>query len=117
MTDKSVAMRAASLRLFGFAPGGVYLARRIASAAGELLPHLFTLTGNTGGIFLLHFSSGHPGLTLSSVIALWCSDFPHKNLRVCPTNINIISKNDKSVKFDAKINYKSNNHSFLIILL
>lgn len=38
------AMRAASLRLFGFAPGGVYLAQRISSTAGELLPRLFTLT-------------------------------------------------------------------------
>jgi len=30
--------------LFGLAPGGVYLARRVAPPAGELLPHRFTLT-------------------------------------------------------------------------
>ena len=30
--------------LFGLAPGGVYLADRVAPATGELLPHRFTLT-------------------------------------------------------------------------
>jgi len=29
----------------------------IAAYAGELLPHLFTLTGNAGGYFLLHCHS------------------------------------------------------------
>jgi hypothetical protein len=31
--------------LFGLAPGGVCLARRVAPPAGALLPHRFTLTG------------------------------------------------------------------------
>ena len=30
--------------LFGLAPGGVFRAGGVAPAAGELLPHLFTLT-------------------------------------------------------------------------
>jgi len=30
--------------LFGLAPGGVFQAGGVATAAGELLPHLFTLT-------------------------------------------------------------------------
>lgn len=42
-----------------------------------------------GGIFLLHFSSSRPGLTLSSVIALRCSDFPHKFL-CAPAQLTII---------------------------
>ena len=33
-----------SASLFGLAPGGVYLACKVTPAAGELLPHLFTLT-------------------------------------------------------------------------
>ncbi len=40
---RSVASRLASL-LLGLAPGGVYLADRVTSTAGELLPHRFTLT-------------------------------------------------------------------------
>ena len=31
----------------------------------------------TGGISLLHFSSGRPGRTLSAILALWSPDFPH----------------------------------------
>ena len=33
------------LPLFGLAPGGVYLAPSVTRRTGELLPHLFTLTG------------------------------------------------------------------------
>ena len=40
-----IAKRAASLPLFGLAPGGVYLATSVTGSTGELLPHLFTLTG------------------------------------------------------------------------
>ncbi len=35
--------------LFGLAPGGVYLADRVASTAGALLPHRFTLTTHALG--------------------------------------------------------------------
>ena len=31
---------------------------------------------NNGGYFLLHFPSGFPHLTLSSILALWGPDFP-----------------------------------------
>src|SRR5258708_6316831 len=53
-------LRAADCSLFGFAPGGVYLARLVTQPAGELLPHRFTLTsrcrGGRGAVcFLLHF--------------------------------------------------------------
>ena len=29
-----------------------------------------------GGVFLLHFPSGHPALPLAGTLARWCSDFP-----------------------------------------
>ncbi len=52
--------------------------RYVTISVSELLPHFSTLTTeNHGGIFLLPFSLGYPSLTLSSTIALWCSDFPH----------------------------------------
>src|SRR5581483_42523 len=35
--------------LFGLAPGGVYRAGPVARAAGELLPHRFTLAARAGG--------------------------------------------------------------------
>ena len=62
------------------APHGVY---------SELLSPIFRVSSYltfsplpfSGCIFLLHFSSGCPGLTLSSVIVLWCSDFPHRTWR------------------------------------
>ena len=48
--------------LFGFAPDGVYLACRVTTAAGGLLPHLFTLTPQMrGGLFLWHW----PEVTLA----------------------------------------------------
>ncbi len=37
--------RAAGILLFGLALGGVYPALLISEDSGELLPHLFTLTG------------------------------------------------------------------------
>src|SRR5204862_657463 len=47
--------------LFGLAPGGVCLADAVTHAAGELLPHRFTLTAppprgtkKGGGLFLWH---------------------------------------------------------------
>ena len=51
----------------------------VTNISSEPLPHFFTIA-LAGCIFLLHFSSSYLGLTLSSVIALWCSDFPHKKL-------------------------------------
>jgi len=45
--------------LFGFAPGGVYQADPVTRAAGELLPHRFTLTAlASGGLFSVALSRG-----------------------------------------------------------
>src|SRR5690606_1288442 len=56
--------------LLDLAPGGVYLAAHVTVGAGELLPHLFTLT--TGGpvavCFLWHFPAGHPGSVLPTTL-------------------------------------------------
>ena len=53
-TSRSVAVRKRTASfLFGLAPGGVYQANRVTSAAGALLPHRFTLTrsaSRTGGL-------------------------------------------------------------------
>ncbi len=51
--------------LFGLAPGGVYRAANCYQPRGALLPHLFTLTGEAGGIFSVALSVGSrpPGVT------------------------------------------------------
>ena len=52
-----------SASLFGLAPGGVYQACKVTFAAGELLPHLFTLTLQYAGrsIFCGTFPGVAPG--------------------------------------------------------
>ena len=79
VTFKRSREQASSSYVPHLAPHGVY---------SELLSPIFRVSSYLtfsplpeGCIFLLHFSSGHPGLTLSSVIALWCSDFPHPHGR------------------------------------
>jgi hypothetical protein len=66
--------------LFGLAPGGVYLASNVTIGAGELLPHPFTLTGETkvspGGLLSVALSFPSPGLGVTQHLALWSSDFP-----------------------------------------
>src|SRR5690242_1041111 len=56
------ARRAASLPLFGLAPGGVCRAASVTGDTGELLPHRFTLTagarGTGGGLFSVALSLG-----------------------------------------------------------
>jgi hypothetical protein len=57
--------------LFGLAPGGVYRAGAVTRAAGELLPHRFTLTGPRGGpavCFLWHCPWGRPPWVLPSTL-------------------------------------------------
>src|SRR6266508_3107098 len=64
--------------LLGLAPGGVYRAGAVTRAAGELLPHRFTLTARCGAAvcFLWHWSVGSPPLAVSQHPALWSPDFP-----------------------------------------
>ena len=58
-----------SLRLLlGLAPDGVYQADAVARNAGELLPHLFTLTAYAAVSFLWHFPAGHPGWLLATTL-------------------------------------------------
>ena len=66
------------------APHGVY--SELLSPISRVSSYLTFSPLPEGCIFLLHFSSGYPGLTLSSVIVLWCSDFPHHCWRDCLTN-------------------------------
>lgn len=47
-----------------------------SAPAGELLPHLSTLTRQACGISLLHFPWGRPRRPLAVILALWSSDFP-----------------------------------------
>ncbi len=51
--------------LFGLAPGGVYRAANCYQSRGALLPHLFTLTDDVGGLFSVALSMGSrpPGVT------------------------------------------------------
>ena len=58
-----------SLRLLlGLAPDGVYQADAVTRNAGELLPHLFTLTAYAAVYFLWHFPAGHPGWLLATIL-------------------------------------------------
>jgi len=71
-------MASPSSPLFDLAPDGVYRPTG-HPAAGELLPHHFTLTQHgitPGGLFLWHFSLRSPSLAVSQHPALWSSDFP-----------------------------------------
>jgi|GEM_PF-2517138 len=65
-----------SVLLFGLAPDGVYQAFPVTRETGELLPRLFTLTCNAGGIFSVALSLGLPPVAVSDHPALWSSDFP-----------------------------------------
>ena len=47
--------RAGLIFFLGVAPDGVYIDLLCHHNSGKLLPHLFTLTKNIGGYFLLHF--------------------------------------------------------------
>ena len=65
--------------LFGLAPGGVYLARRVASSAGELLPHRFTLTARLaprGGLLSVALSLALRPVGVTHHRVLWSPDFP-----------------------------------------
>jgi len=67
--------------LFGFAPGGVCLAKPCCQSRGALLPHLFTLTrlclsASVGGLFLWHFPWGCPRRALPGTLIPWSPDFP-----------------------------------------
>ncbi len=79
-SDKSVPVET-SCFLFGLALGRVYLANRVTSAAGALLPHRFTLAARrsgVGGLFSVALSltrnRGPVGVTHHRVLS--CSDFP-----------------------------------------
>jgi len=65
--------------LFGLAPDGVCRAGAVARAAGELLPHRFTLTPlpwKRGGLLSVALSVGSPPLGVTQHPALWSPDFP-----------------------------------------
>ena len=67
--------------LFGLAPGGVCQAGAVTRAAGELLPHRFTLTALAGGgLFSVALSVGLPPLGVTQHPALWSPDFPPATL-------------------------------------
>src|SRR5688500_5425425 len=62
--------------LFGLAPGGVCLADAVTRAAGELLPHRFTLTASRRRYVSVALSVGSPPLAVSQHPALRSPDFP-----------------------------------------
>ena len=63
--------------LFDLAPGGVCRAGAVTRAAGELLPHRFTLTAlASGGLFSVALSVELPPLGVTQHPALWSPDFP-----------------------------------------
>ena len=68
-------------RLFGFAPGEVYLDRSCYQQRGGLLPHLFTLTHALrlrtmqGGLFLWHYLSACAGRELPATVSCGARTF------------------------------------------
>jgi len=68
--------------LFGLAPGGVYLANLVAQAAGELLPHRFTLTArrtqgpSRGGLLSVALSRTLRSVGVTHRPVLRSPDFP-----------------------------------------
>ena len=65
-----------------------------SAPAGELLPHLSTLTQpEPGGISLLHLSWGHPRRALPVILALWSPDFPHAQaFALCPRLLGLLAQ-------------------------
>ena len=69
---------------FDLAPGGVYRAARVASRAGGLLHHRFTLTSpdaeqvgvRESGLFSVALSRGSPRVGVTHHLALWSPDLP-----------------------------------------
>ena len=77
--------------LFGFAPGGVYRAGRVAPAAGALLPHRFTLTDRRdaktpadGGLLSVALSLASRPVDVIDHPVLWSPDFPPARQRPKP---------------------------------
>jgi hypothetical protein len=71
----------------GLAPGGVYRAARVASGAGGLLHHRFTLTATAdrgGGLLSVALSRGSPRVGVTHHPALWSPDVPRRRRRVAP---------------------------------
>lgn len=66
------------MHLLDLAPGGVYLATPVTWRAGALLPHLFTLTREAGGLFSVALSRRSPWVAVSNHRALWSPDFPRR---------------------------------------
>ncbi len=65
--------------VFGLAPSGVYLASPVTRAAGELLPHRFTLafaSRRVRGLLSVALSVGVPPLGVTQRPALRSPDFP-----------------------------------------
>lgn len=67
-----------AVQLLDLAPGGVYLATPVTWRAGALLPHLFTLTREAGGLFSVALSRRSPWVAVSNHRALWSPDFPRR---------------------------------------
>lgn len=94
--------RTASSSLFGFAPDGVYLADRVTSTAGALLPHRFTLATHRdsptsedacgpqsfGGLLSVALSLTSRPVGVTNHPVLRCPDFPpQRSLRSAATAI------------------------------
>ncbi|TWT54529.1 hypothetical protein Pla22_21760 [Rubripirellula amarantea] len=69
--------RVSSSILFGLAPDGVYLADRVTSTAGALLPHRFTLTtASRGGLLSVALSLASRPVDVINHPVLRSPDFP-----------------------------------------
>jgi hypothetical protein len=79
-TLRTAAYRRICSFLFGFAPDGVYRASQVTLAAGELLPHRFTLTTRRkrpfGGLLSAALSLISRPVGVTDHPVLWSPDFP-----------------------------------------
>ncbi len=76
----STARATPSLPMWAFSQWGLPC-HACHQARGELLPHLFTLTGDQGhlgGSFSVALSLGFPPVAVSHHCALWSPDFPRR---------------------------------------
>ena len=82
-----------SQALFRFLLRAGFTSRTSRQAAGELLPHLSTLTRQACGISLLHFPWGRPRRPLAVILALWSSDFPQAGpFERCPQLFSLLAE-------------------------
>ena len=106
-SDLPESRRAALRFLFGLASNGVYICPVCYQPGGSLLHCPSTLTGQTGGTFLLHFPWSHLRQTLSGILPCEARTFLSRSLSVLRQRPSVLLKLKYSTTFCFLCLYKT----------